>query len=97
MNQQQTQEQDQVYGIVKTRDIFHAAYLITQGMTLKTILPDTTSNRSKAIFILEGEGISFFEERYKSGRVEVNVFALKDSVQRVKDVMFDYLRTRGLS
>lgn len=94
MNHTETQA---VYGVVRTRDIFHAAYLVTRGMRISGILPDTTNNRSKAIFVIEGEGIAVHEEEYRSGTVLVNVFSLKESVQRVKDVMFDYLRTHGLA
>jgi hypothetical protein len=93
-NQQTTNE---AYGLIKTRDIFHAAYLVTMGMTIKEILPDNTNNRSKAIFVMGGFGIAGYEEQYRSGQVTVNVFSLKESVQRVKDVMFDYLRTRGIA
>ena len=92
-----TTHPDQVYGLIKTRDIFHAAYLVTKGMTIKEILPDRTGNRSKAIFVIGGKGIAGHEEQYRSGVVMVNVFSLKESVQRVKDVMFDYLRTHGLA
>ena len=66
-------------------------------MTIKEIKPDTTNNRSKAIFVIGGFGIAYYEEQYRSGKVTVNVFSLKESVQRVKDVMFDYLRTHGLA
>ena len=92
-----TTHPDLVYGQIKTRDIFHAAYLITRGMAIKQILPDTTGNRSKAIFVIGGQGIKELEEEYRSGSVLVNIFSLKESVQRTKDVMFDFLRTSGLS
>lgn len=94
MNQTQTQA---LSGVVRTRDIFHAAYLVTRGMRISGILPDTSGNRSKAIFVIEGAGIAAHEEEYRSGTVLVNVFSLKESVKRVKDCMFDYLRTNGLS
>ena len=90
-------QENQVYGQIRTRDIFHAAFLITRGMQVKEILPDRTVARSKVIFVLGGEGISGLEEEYRSGSVLVNVFSLKESVQRVKDVMFDYIRTHGLA
>ena len=95
--QQTAVAEDQVYGQIRTRDIFHAAFLITRGMQVKEILPDRTIARSKVIFVLGGEGISRLEEEYRSGMVEVNVFSFKESVQLVKDVMFDYIRTHGLS
>ncbi|PKO58034.1 MAG: hypothetical protein CVU24_17905 [Betaproteobacteria bacterium HGW-Betaproteobacteria-18] len=97
MNQTQATQQDQTYGQIQTRDIFHAAYLVTQGMRITEILPDKTNNRSKAIFVIEGQRIAEYEEQYRNGTVLVNVFSLKESVQRVKDVMFDYLRTNGLA
>ena len=97
MKESSTTTTHQEYGRIRTRDIFHAAYLVTQGMRISGILPDRTNNRSKAIFLIEGPGIAELEEQYRSGTVLVNVFSLKESVQRVKDVMFDYLRTHGLA
>jgi len=95
--QQSAVPEDQVYGQIRTRDIFHAAFLITRGMQVKEILPDRTIARSKVIFVIGGNGISGLEEEYRSGSVVVNVFSFKESVQLVKDVMFDYIRTHGLS
>ena len=84
------------YGEVATKDIFHTAYLVTCGMQIKDIRHDVNAGREKVIFILHGDGIAGYEEAYRMGLVNVNLFAFKESVKRVKDAMFGFIRSRGI-
>ncbi len=82
-------------GTIRTKDVFHAAWLVTCGMEIQEIEFDTGACREKAIFTLQGEDIARYEEQYRLGVVTVNLFALREAVRQVKDAMFGFLRTFG--
>ena len=79
---------------VLTKDLFYVSYLLTCGMTVKDIILDDQSHRGKAVFVVQGENIGRYELEYNKGDVTVNLLELKETMKRVKDLMFDFLRSK---
>ena len=73
---------------IETADIFRGAYLLTQGGRLT----DTCVHRNQVRFVIEGEGVAEQDERYRLGRALVNPVALRETLNLLRDLIFERLR-----
>lgn len=73
---------------IETSDIFRGAYLLTQGGRLI----DTRVHRSQVRFVIEGEGVVELDERYRLGQALVNPVQLRETLNLLRDLVFERLR-----
>lgn len=73
---------------IETSDIFRGAYLLTQGARLI----DTRLSRGQVRFLIEGEGVTEHDERYRLGHALVNPVALRETLNLLRDLVFERLR-----
>ena len=77
-----------------TKDLFEASYLLSKGMKLEEVL----RNRRTVLFRFEGsEDLEVLKSRYEEGRAEVNVHSLRASLNHLRDLLFEKVRTPELS
>ena len=77
-----------------TKDLFEASYLLAKGMKLEEVL----RNRRTVLFRFEGsEDLEVLKSRYEEGRAEVNVHSLRASLNHLRDLLFEKVRTPELS
>ena len=69
-----------------TKDLFEASYLMAKGMHLKEV----QSERKIILFQFEGESdLDVLKKRYDTGRAEVNVRRLRNSLNVMRDIIFE--------
>lgn len=73
---------------LETRDIFRGAYLLTQGARLM----ETRVAHGQVTFVMEGEGVVEWDERYRLGLALVNPVALRETLNLLRDLVFERLR-----
>ena len=77
-----------------TKDLFEASYLLAKGMKLEEVL----RNRRTVLFRFEGtEDLEVLKSKYDEGRAEVNVQSLRESLNHLRDLLFEKVRTPELS
>jgi hypothetical protein len=74
---------------LETTDIFIGAFLLSNGANLCGIrIKDRV--RRIAAFCIEGEGLDRLDEEYRAGRALVNPARLRDSLNFLRDVLFEF-------
>ncbi len=74
-----------------TKDLFEASFLLAKGMRLQ----DVISNNKTILFQFEGkDNLELLKSKYTTGRAEVNVHHLKNSMNHLKDMMFMKLKQK---
>jgi hypothetical protein len=73
---------------IETADIFRGAYLLTQGARLTS----TRVYRNQVRFVIEGERVTEHDERYRLGQALVNPVALRETLNLLRDLVFERLR-----
>ena len=73
---------------IETSDIFRGAYLLTQGGRLA----QTRVLRNQVLFVIEGEGVVELDARYRLGQALVNPVALRETLNLLRDLIFERLR-----
>ena len=78
---------------LQIQDLYEGAYLLCCGFDFKDL--NITGNNGKKIvtFILSGEEIQIASNEYRSGRASCNVAMLKCTMSRLKDAMFERIRS----
>ena len=76
---------------ILTKDLFEASYLLAKGMKLEEVL----RNRRTVLFRFEGsDDLKVLKSKYDEGRAEVNVHSLRESLNHLRDLLFE--KVRGL-
>ena len=73
---------------IETPDIFRGAYLLTQGGRLA----QTRVARNQVLFVIEGEDVAEHDERYRLGHALVNPVQLRETLNLLRDLIFERLR-----
>lgn len=73
---------------IETPDIFRGAYLLTQGGRLA----QTRVARHQVLFVIEGENVAEHDERYRLGHALVNPVQLRETLNLLRDLVFERLR-----
>lgn len=81
---------------ILTTDIYEGAYLLSEGMELKNIWEDKTKRKRSVVFEFNGNNIEVLKSAYLRGRARANVLKFKNSVNELKDIMFNLIRDNEL-
>jgi hypothetical protein len=73
---------------IETADIFRGAYLLCCGARVC----DTRVARNQVLFVIEGEGVVELDERYRLGTALVNPVQLRETLNLLRDLVFERLR-----
>ena len=78
-------------GTVEVTDLFRGAYLLASGGSLAGVRIRTNGRRI-ASFLITGKGLDRLDRDYRCGRALVNPVQLRESLNHLRDVMFNKLR-----
>jgi len=73
---------------IETADIFRGAYLLCCGARVC----NTHVTRNQVLFVIEGEGVVEHDERYRLGQALVNPVQLRETLNLLRDLVFERLR-----
>jgi hypothetical protein len=77
----------------ETTDIFVGAFILSRGGALRGIrIKDAT--RGIAAFEISGEGLALLDREYRSGQALVNPVDLRESLNMLRDMLFDLREMR---
>ncbi len=76
---------------LETTDLFRGAFLLCNGADLAKVRVRNNGKRI-ASFLITGKGLDRLDRDYRSGRALVNPLQLRESLNHLRDVMFDKLR-----
>jgi hypothetical protein len=80
-------------GTVEVTDLFKGAFLLCMGARLDRVRVRNNGRRI-ATFLITGKDLDRFESDYRSGRALVNPVQLRESLNHLRDVMFEKLRNQ---
>lgn len=78
-------------GTVEVTDLFKGAFLLCSGGRLDHV-KIRNNGRRIATFLITGPGLDRLDSDYRAGRALVNPIQLRESLNYLRDVMFDKLR-----
>jgi len=76
----------------ETTDIFRGAFLLCNGARLDGIRIQDGRKRI-ASFLIRGKGLTDLDRTYRQGQALVNPLHLKESLNHLRDELFEILRT----
>ena len=76
---------------LETTDLFRGAFLLCMGGDLADVRIRNNGKRI-ATFLITGNDLERFDRDYRAGRALVNPLQLRESLNHLRDVMFDKLR-----
>ena len=78
-------------GSLEVTDLFKGAFLLCMGARLDRVRV-RNNGRAMATFLITGPDLDRLDSDYRSGRARVNPVQLRESLNHLRDVMFDNLR-----
>ena len=78
-------------GTVEVTDLFKGAFLLCMGGRLDQVRVRNNGRRI-ATFLITGKDLDRLDNDWRSGRALVNPVELRESLNHLRDVMFDKLR-----
>jgi hypothetical protein len=78
-------------GTVEVTDLFKGAFLLCMGGRLDRVQVRDNSRRI-ATFLITGPDLDRLDSDYRTGRALVNPVQLRESLNHLRDVMFEKLR-----
>ena len=78
-------------GTVEVTDLYKGAYLLCMGGKLEHVRI-RTNGRKIATFLITGPNLERLDIDYRCGRALVNPVQLRESLNHLRDVMFEKLR-----
>lgn len=78
-------------GTVEVTDLFKGAFLLCSGADLAEVRVRNNGRRI-ATFLITGPDLDRLDNDYRSGRALVNPVQLRESLNHLRDKMFDKLR-----
>ena len=78
-------------GTLEVTDLFKGAFLLCMGGHL-TQVRVRNNGRRIAAFLITGPDLDRLDRDYRAGRARVNPVQLRESLNHLRDVMFDKLR-----
>lgn len=76
---------------LETTDIFRGAFFLCNGGDLRDIRVRSNGKRI-ATFLITGHGLDKLDRDYRAGRALVNPVQLRESLNHLRDVLFETLR-----
>jgi len=83
----------QPHQTLETTDLFKGAFLLCMGGALKNVRVEF-NGRQTATFLFTGRGLARHDDDYIEGRALVNPVQMKNSLNHLRDVLFNTLRER---
>ena len=83
----------QPHQALETTDLFKGAFLLCMGGSLTDIKVEF-NGRQTATFLFAGKNLDKYDTDYITGRAMVNPAQLKNSLNHLRDVLFNTLRKR---
>ena len=77
---------------LETTDIFRGAYFLSLGGELSDVRIRENGKRI-ATFLITGKDLDRLDRDYRAGRALVNPLQFRESLNHLRDVMFEKLRT----
>jgi hypothetical protein len=78
-------------GSLEVTDLFKGAFLLCMGAQLDRVRVRNNGRRI-ATFLITGKDLDRLDNDYRAGRALVNPVQLRESLNHLRDVMFDKLR-----
>jgi hypothetical protein len=78
-------------GAVEVTDLYKGAFLLCMGGRLDRVRVRTNGRRI-ATFLITGPDLDRLDSDYRAGRALVNPVELRESLNHLRDVMFEKLR-----
>ncbi len=78
-------------GTLEVTDIFRGAFLLCMGGRLDKVQVRNNGRRI-ATFLITGPNLDRLDNDYRAGRALVNPVQLRESLNHLRDMMFDKLR-----
>ena len=78
-------------GTVEVTDLFKGAFLLCMGARLDRVRVRNNGRRI-ATFLITGKDLDRLDSDYRAGRALVNPVELRESLNHLRDVMFEKLR-----
>jgi hypothetical protein len=78
-------------GTVEVTDLFKGAFLLCMGAQLDRVRV-RNNGRAIATFLITGPDLDRLDRDYRAGRALVNPVQLRESLNHLRDMMFDKLR-----
>lgn len=78
---------------IETTDIFRGAFLLCVGGNVTRIRVDQT-DRTTATFLITGKDLDQHNRDYVTGKALVNPIQLKNSLNHLRDILFNTLREK---
>jgi hypothetical protein len=76
---------------LETKDIFRGAFFLCKGSDLSEVRIRNNGKRV-ATFLITGKDLDKLDRDYRSGKALVNPVQLRESLNHLRDVMFEKLR-----
>ncbi|MFZ1985327.1 MAG: hypothetical protein WAU91_12995 [Desulfatitalea sp.] len=83
--------EEPLQGTVEVTDLFKGAYLLCMGGDLAEVRVRNNGKRI-ASFLITGPDLERLDSDYRAGRALVNPVQLRESLNHLRDVMFEKLR-----
>lgn len=77
--------------VFEITDIFRGAFFLCHGGDLCGIRMDG-NGKKVATFLIQGEGLSQLDKEYRSGQALVNPLQFRESLNHLRDILFNKLR-----
>ena len=81
-------------GTVETTDIFHCAFYLCNGADLCGVRIKH-NGRPIGSFQIKGEGLAALDKEYRNGKALVNPLQLRESLNYLRNILFDKLQETG--
>ena len=79
---------------VETTDLFRGAFFLCNGGSLVQVRLGE-DNHKIVSFLIEGEGIDRLDLEYRNGQALVNPLQFRESLNHLRDILFNTLRDRN--
>ena len=79
---------------LETTDIFRGAFFLCNGARLSEVRFSRDNHRIVS-FLIEGEEIDRLDLDYRSGQALVNPLLLKETLNQLRDILFNTLREKN--
>jgi hypothetical protein len=73
---------------IETADLYRGAYLLCCGGRIG----ETRLSRGQVLFVIEGDEVIEEDRRYRTGKALVNPVQLRETVNLLRDLVFERLR-----
>jgi hypothetical protein len=79
-------------GALSTENLYLGAFALSQGAELKRVVLSRSNGRTTAVFELEGQDVETLVRTYWEGSAIVNLAQFRESLEGLKDRLFEALR-----